>query len=75
MPTFNIAEAKAHFSDLVNQALLGEDIIIARDHRALLRLVPLGPGEAPRVPGSARGEVLYVAADFDEVLDGFEDDL
>ena len=38
---FNIAEAKARFSELVQKALLGEEVIIAKDHKPLLKLVPL----------------------------------
>lgn len=40
---FNIAEAKARFSELVQKALLGEEVIIAKDHKPLLKLVPLEP--------------------------------
>lgn len=41
MKTYNIAEAKAHFSELVKRALLGEEIVIARDNKPLLRLMPV----------------------------------
>ena len=40
MAQFNIADAKAHFSELVQKALLGEDVVIARDNKPLLRLAP-----------------------------------
>jgi prevent-host-death family protein len=39
--TYNIAEAKAHFSELVKRALLGEKIVIARNNKPLLRLMPV----------------------------------
>ena len=38
---FNIAEAKAHFSELVQKAMLGEEVIIAKDNKPVLKLVPL----------------------------------
>jgi prevent-host-death family protein len=38
---FNIAEAKAQFSDLVEQAENGHSIIIARNGRPVAKLVPL----------------------------------
>lgn len=38
---FNIAEAKAHFSELVTRAAAGEEIVIARSGKPLARLVPL----------------------------------
>jgi len=36
---FNIAEAKAHFPELVQRALKGEEVVIARDYKPLLRRV------------------------------------
>jgi prevent-host-death family protein len=72
MPTtqVNIAEAKARFSELVRQALSGEEVVIARDNKPLLKLVPLSkPGQA-RKPGSARGQVV-MTADFDTTPDDF----
>lgn len=68
----NVAEAKARFSALVRQALAGEDVVIAKDNKPLLRLVRLdGPG-GPRTPGSATGQVR-MAPDFDETPTDFAD--
>jgi prevent-host-death family protein len=67
---YNVAEAKAHFSTLVRKALQGEDVIIARDNKPLLRLVPVGV--AARKPGSAKGQVV-IADDFDAPLDDLAD--
>ncbi len=73
MSQFNIAEAKAHFSETVQRAMLGEEVIISRDNKPLLKLVPLAvPGEA-RKPGMAKGEILHVAPDFDATPEDFRD--
>ena len=72
MNQFNIADAKAHFSELVRKALMGEEVVIARDNKPLLKLVPVG-ASTRRQPGSAKGEVLYVAEDFDAPLNDFAD--
>ena len=64
MPNYNIAEFKAHLSNLVNRALAGEEVIVARDNRPLLKLVPIESAPARRQPGSAR-DVVKVADDFD----------
>jgi prevent-host-death family protein len=40
MKQVNIAEAKAQLSDLVHRALAGEEVIIARDSKPLVKLVP-----------------------------------
>lgn len=39
--TFKIAEAKAHFSELIARAEAGEEVIIARGDRPVARLAPL----------------------------------
>ncbi|BAC91497.1 type II toxin-antitoxin system Phd/YefM family antitoxin [Gloeobacter violaceus] len=72
VPQFNIAEAKAHFSELVQRAMLGEEVIIARDHKPLLKLVPIEQANAPRKPGSAKGQI-WMAPDFDRTPEDFED--
>jgi prevent-host-death family protein len=72
MAQFNVAEAKARFSELVQKAVSGEEVVIARDNRPLLRLVPLGAPAGKRKPGSARGRV-WMAADFDRTPKDFED--
>ncbi len=73
MSKFNIAEAKAHFSELVQKAMLGEEVIIAKDNKPILRLVPLEKPGQPRKPGSGKGQILYIAPDFDATPEGFED--
>lgn len=72
MSQFNIAQAKSRFSELVNKALLGEEVVISRDNKPLLKLVPVGASVC-RVPGSGKGEILYVADDFDAPLNDFAD--
>jgi len=67
MRQFNIAEAKSHFSDIVKIAMLGEDVVIARGNKPLLRLVPIVPNAKKRTPGTAKGQILYIAPDFDEL--------
>lgn len=73
MSKFNVAEAKARFSELVQKAMLGEEVIIARDNKPMLKLVPLEKPRRPRKPGSGKGQVLYVAPDFDATPVGFKD--
>ena len=72
MSQFNIAQAKSRFSELVDKALLGEEVVIARDNKPLLKLVPVGTS-VRRKPGSAKGDILYVAKDFDAPLSDFAD--
>jgi prevent-host-death family protein len=55
MKQFNIAEAKSHFPEMVKSALLGEDVVIARGNKPLLKLVPIAKPERIRKPGTAKG--------------------
>ena len=71
MAQFNIAEAKARFSELVERALAGDEVIVARDNKPLLKLVPLAANGRSRKPGSARGQVR-MSKDFDEPLPDFD---
>jgi prevent-host-death family protein len=72
VPQFNVAEAKARFSELVQKAVSGEEVVIAKDNRPLLRLVPLAVTGGRRKPGSAKGKIS-MAPDFDRTPEDFED--
>lgn len=67
MNTFNIHEAKTNFSQLINQALAGEQIIIARGNKPLIRLVPYEEELTPRQGGQLKG-MMHIAEDFDAPL-------
>lgn len=73
MPTFNITEAKANFSRLVQKAMHGEEVIIARGNSPVTRLVALDQPRRARKPGSGKGQILYIAPDFDATTEGFKD--
>ena len=71
MAQFDIVEAKARFSELVDRALAGDEVIVARDNKPLLKLVPLGDTDRRR-PGTAKGQIR-MAPDFDAPLAEFDD--
>jgi prevent-host-death family protein len=52
----NIHEAKARLSELLDRAVAGEEIVIARAGRPVARLVPV-KARARRSPGLAKGRV------------------
>ncbi len=62
---FNIHEAKTQFSQLVDRAHEGEEIVVAKDGIPWARLVPLN-APSPRKPGLLRG--LHIGEAFDEPL-------
>jgi prevent-host-death family protein len=61
----NIHEAKTHFSQLVERAAAGEEIVIAKAGQPRARLVPLErPTGRRRGYGSMRGKI-WLADDWD----------
>lgn len=66
MQIANIHEAKSQLSKLVERALEGEEIIIARAGKPVVRLVAVRQGDAPRQGGQWKGKVR-IAEDFDEL--------
>ncbi len=46
MVIHNVADAKAHLSQLLDAALKGEDVVVARAGKPLVRLVPVDPPAA-----------------------------
>lgn len=73
MNHFNIHEAKAQLSRLVEKAMLGEEVIIAKRNKPVAKLVAIHPPKQPRKPGSARDKLIYIAPDFDETPEDFKD--
>jgi prevent-host-death family protein len=53
--TVNVAQAKAHLSELIERAAEGETIILARDGKPRARLVPLEKIRLKRMPGKGKG--------------------
>ncbi len=67
----NIHEAKTHLSKLIKLALEGEEIIIAKRRKPVVRLVVIpGASEKPRL-GTAKGLIRRMGDDFDDPLPDF----
>lgn len=69
----NIHEAKTHLSRLIQAALNGKEVIIARDNKPVVRLDVLPGAGNKRKIGNAKGLILSMAEDFDEPLEDFEE--
>jgi prevent-host-death family protein len=63
----NIYEAKTKFSKLINRAIAGEEIIIAKSGKPVAKLVPIETALKDRIPGSAKGKIT-ITEDFDAPL-------
>jgi prevent-host-death family protein len=69
MAQVGMHEAKTKLSQLVARAESGEDIVIARNGRPVVRLVPVaGAASLSSVRGAWRGRVR-MADDFDDLPD------
>ena len=67
MTVMNIHQAKTHFSQLVEQAMKGGEVIIAKAGVPILKLVPLVAAKPQRTPGALKGKIT-MADDFDASL-------
>lgn len=67
MESINIHAAKTHLSQLIERALAGEEIVISRNGKPLVDLVPHTQAKtlAPRQFGQWTGKVWF-APDYDE---------
>lgn len=67
----NVQDAKASLSRLIEEALAGEEIVIAKAGRPCVRLVSVAQDEAPRPLGG--WAPVSIADDFDEPNDEIAD--
>lgn len=63
----NMHDAKTHLSRLAERASKGEEIVIARNGRALAKLVPIEERPKPRKLGLWKDRV-WMSDDFDDPL-------
>lgn len=66
MSITNIHEAKSRLSQLIEQAERGEEVIIARAGKPVVKIVPLTSEPRNRKGGQWKGKVK-IAMDFDEL--------
>jgi antitoxin (DNA-binding transcriptional repressor) of toxin-antitoxin stability system len=68
----NIHEAKTQLSKLIQAAVNGKQVIIARGNKPVVRLEVLPEARRQRIIGNAKGLILSMADDFDEPLEDFK---
>ena len=74
MSTITLEEAQARLPELIAGLKPGEELIITQQAHPVARLVAERPStRKPRVPGTARGKILYMAEDFNAPLDDFKE--
>ncbi|CAN5725638.1 hypothetical protein BH11VER1_BH11VER1_21500 [soil metagenome] len=63
MTQVSIHEAKTHLSRLIEKVLRGEEVIIAKRHRPVVRLVMEQPEKRDQALGALRGLVVRESTD------------
>ena len=77
MKTVNVAKAKMRFSQLVDRVASGEDVVVSRNGKPLVRITQLESGQKQRIKFGVLKGKLKIFADFDvplpaDVVAGFE---
>ena len=79
MTTVTIEEAQSHLAEIINELAPGEEVVLTRENRpvATIRAAPMAESSTRDPPklGTLRETILYIAPDFDDIPDGFEDDV
>ena len=79
METVDISQAKADLSRLIARACRGEEIVICRGKKPVVRLVALRDAQGNRKPGAWKGKIFCTPDSFAPLTDqelkdlGFED--
>lgn len=72
MTQVNIHEAKTHLSKLIEKVINGEEVIIAKGNKPVVKLVLIDGLKPVRKLGTAKN-LVEIAADFDEPLEDFKE--
>lgn len=70
MKRVNVAEAKAHLSELIDAALRGEEVVISRRNTPVVRLTAVSAKKPGARFGMFKGRVR-MSPDFDETPEEF----
>ncbi len=73
MKNVSVYEAKTHLSELIRLVLQGEDVVISRGKKPVVRLVALPEAKPQRQIGLYPQAVKRIAQDFNAPLQDFED--
>jgi antitoxin (DNA-binding transcriptional repressor) of toxin-antitoxin stability system len=72
MQQVTLDEAKTRLADLIDAALEGETVSIAKDERQVVQLVPLGTAQLRRQAGRFKG-LIHLSEDFDAPIEDFKE--
>jgi antitoxin (DNA-binding transcriptional repressor) of toxin-antitoxin stability system len=72
--TITVEEAQSHLAEIIGKLPPGEEVILTRDDKpvATIKATPV-PSRDPPLLGTLKGTILYIAPDFDDIPEGFEE--
>jgi prevent-host-death family protein len=72
MTTVSVAEAQAHFPELLEKVAAGQEVVITRDDAPLALMAPIRKTKPQPQFGSCKG-MLTIVSDDDEHLEHFKE--
>lgn len=73
MTTLDIQQVDGHLTEILDKLSPGEEVIVTRNDRPIATIHAIQkPRRVPKF-GTMRGSILYIAPDFDEIPEGFEE--
>ena len=77
MTTVTVEEAQSNLAAIINELVPGEEVVLTRKNRpvATIRAAPAAAPSSREPPklGTLKGSILYIAPDFNDNPEGFED--
>jgi prevent-host-death family protein len=72
MSTINLDSAQTQLPNLIKEAISGKVVIITKDGKPLVKLVPVATPKPKALFGSAK-DLISMSEDFDAPLDDFQE--
>jgi len=75
MQTVTLQDAQSRLAEIIEKLSPGEEVVLTRDDKpvATIRATAPPPAATPRQLGTLKGTILYIAPDFDDIPEGFEE--
>ena len=74
MHTITMEQAQSHLTEVIAKLPPGEELILTCDGTPVATIRATPPADpTPRMFGTLKGTLLYVAPDFDAIPEGFEE--
>jgi antitoxin (DNA-binding transcriptional repressor) of toxin-antitoxin stability system len=74
MQTISVEEAERHLGAIIDKLPPGEELVLTKDDKPVAAVRAISQEESePRRFGTLKGTILYIAPDFDDIPEGFEE--